>query len=498
MKKEEKKDDPVVYGEWDFARLRVVSVESKKLKTLWQGEGQVGSCAWSLDGKKVAFLVLKGTETDDMFKGGSVRVLDVESGKAEKLCEIGFGGFGADFVWFGDRIYVKCAYEERSLVTSNAVRAIETKDGAEAKVLDFGVDNCAIGIKICGDEVVAYVAEGLSDALKVLEGKTVYSGNASIGRGWDALVNGDKTTVIFIKGSTNGGIDLYSVVDSTETKLTEHGKDFDKINIGTGKIISRKAPDGLRIDALLCTPTSLANKKGPHPTVIIAHGGPYARAAEGDDPFFNWVQWCLAQDYVVIIPAYRGGSGRGNVFAQAVKGKIDASYDDVILMTKKCIADGVSDEKRCAIAGWSQGGYMSYLAMTRDSTFHFTCAIAGAGISDWDTISVTSDLPSYEAALNGAAPWSITADQIHGRGPSPLYHMQDIQTPCLILHGAEDARAPVTQAWGFSRGLQAKGIPFEMVIYPREGHGFIMPLEYQHYVDMLERVKKFLAKHLKD
>ena len=487
-----------MYGEWDFAKLRIVTVESKKVKTLWEGAEQVCSCAWSPDGKKVAFLVLKGAEIDDIYRGGSVRVLDVESGKAEKLCEIGFGGLGADFVWSGDRIFVKCAYEERSLVTSNAVRAIKTKDGAEAKVLDFGVDNCAAGIKICGDEVVAYVEEGLRDALKVPEGKTVYSGNASIARGWDALVKADETTIVFIKGSTNGGIDLYSVVDGKETKLTDHGKDFDRINIGTGKIISCKTPDGLRIDAILCTPTSLANKKGPHPTVVIPHGGPYARAAEGDDPFFNWVQWCLAQDYVVIIPAYRGGSGRGKDFAEIVKGQTDVSYDDVILMTKKCIADGISDEKRCAIAGWSNGGYMSYLAMTTDSTFHFACAIPGAGISDWDTMSITTDVPSFEVALNGAAPWSITADQIHGRGPSPLYHMQDIKTPCLILHGAQDTRVPVTQAWAFSRGLKAKGIPFEMVIYPREGHGFEMPLEYQHYVDMLERIKKFLAKHLKN
>lgn len=486
-----------MYGEWEFARLRVVDVETKGVKTLWEGEEQVGSCAWSPDGKKVAFLVLKGAETDDLFQGGSVRVLDMESGRTEKLYELGFGGFSTEFVWFSDSIFVKCAYDEKSLVTSNTIRAIETKKGGETKVLDFGLDNCAAGLKVCGDEVVAYVEEGLSDVLKVPKGKTIWKGNASIGRGWDALVKGDETTVAIIKGSTAGGIDLYSVVDGKETKLTSHGKEFDEINIGTGKVISCKAPDGLRIDAVLCTPTSLANKKGPHPTVVVPHGGPYSRAAEGDDPFFSWVQWCLAQGYVVLIPAYRGGSGRGKDFAEAVVSKADASYDDVILMTKKCIADGIIDEKRCAIAGWSQGGYLSYLAMTRDSTFHFTCAIPGAGVSDWDTMSVTSDVPSYEAALNGAAPWSITADQTHGRRPSPLWHMQDIKTPCLILHGAEDARVPVTQAWGFSRGLKAKGIPFEMVIYPREGHGFPMPLEYQHYVDMLERMKKFLAKHLK-
>ena len=74
--------------------------------------------------------------------------------------------------------------------------------------------------------------------------------------------------------------------------------------------------------------------------------------------------------------------------------------------------------------------------------------------------------------------------------------MKDIKTPILILHGEEDARVPVTQAIAFHRGCLHRGIPCEMVTYPREGHMIPGPPERQHFIDMLKRIRRFYDLHL--
>lgn len=150
------------------------------------------------------------------------------------------------------------------------------------------------------------------------------------------------------------------------------------------------------------------------------------------------------------------------------------------------------------VAGWSQGGFLSYLSAVRND-FAFKGAICGAGVSDWDTLTLTSDLPWYEAALAGSAPWTAPkgSKDVSARNGSPLWHMQSTKpedrTPLLILHGEEDKRVPVSQAIAFHRGCLALDWPCEMALYPREEHRFV---ERAHMIDMLKRVTSFCDLHL--
>ena len=346
--------------------------------------------------------------------------------------------------------------------------------------------------------MVLYKQHGLIDQLKFLEGRTLLEDNVDIARGWEVVMKGDKATIACTKALDTGmPVEVFSIVDGKECQLSNHSEPLAKMKLAESSNLSCKAEDGTTTEGVLSIPSSLSGKRGPHPAILYPHGGPYHRMNRGSDNAFSFDMWFLSLGYVVLQPNYHGSSGRGKKHAEAVPGNFAASYSGCIDLLKKAISDGVVDEKRVAIAGWSYGGFLAYLAPTRDSTFHFAASIAGAGICDWDTMAFTSNLPNYWTLLNGSAPWLCESKDTRGRKSSPIWHMQDIRTPFLIFHGQNDERTPVEQAMAFHRGLKARGKEVETVIYPREGHGWPVGWERQHYVHMLDKMKTFLEKHLR-
>ena len=196
------------------------------------------------------------------------------------------------------------------------------------------------------------------------------------------------------------------------------------------------------------------------------------------------------QLYHRLTPQYLG---HGDKYASAAEGGMgNLDYSDVITLVKAGITKGLIDPNRVVIGGWSQGGFLSYLSTTR-SDFQFKAAICGAGVTDWDLMSMTSDLPSFESQLAGKAPWENGSRKSQNRHGSAIWHMEDIKTPILILHGEKDVRVPTSQAIAFHRGCLHHKIPCEMVIYPREGH---LINERNHRIDMLKRVRRFVELHL--
>jgi dipeptidyl aminopeptidase/acylaminoacyl peptidase len=180
----------------------------------------------------------------------------------------------------------------------------------------------------------------------------------------------------------------------------------------------------------------------------------------------------------------RGGSGHGEKFAATVKGDVGGrDYEDVKAAVDAVIARGFADPDKLAIGGWSQGGFMAACAVTK--TNRFRAAIMGAGISDWETLVATSNVPGFERDLTGRAPWDeVPSGQKIGY--SPIKFARNVRTPVLILHGEEDDRIPLGQAVGFYRALKENNVDTEFVIYPRERHAI---LERAHQLDLLTRVR---------
>jgi dipeptidyl aminopeptidase/acylaminoacyl peptidase len=243
-----------------------------------------------------------------------------------------------------------------------------------------------------------------------------------------------------------------------------------------------QAPDGLKLDGILIRPSQPS--EGPLPTVVLVHGGPYGRSSnEWNLQPLRWGQWLAHHGYAVLLPNYRGGVGHGHWFATQARGNVGVGdFPDVLSMVDAAIERGIADPERLGIGGWSQGGFMTAWAVGH--TTRFKAAVMGAGVSDWNMMTLTSDLPTFESVLGGSHPWNGVgprrADEV-----SPISFASHAETPLLMLHGKNDERVPVSQAIGFERALRGRDVPVQLVVYPREPHGV---RERAHQRDILRRV----------
>jgi dipeptidyl aminopeptidase/acylaminoacyl peptidase len=102
----------------------------------------------------------------------------------------------------------------------------------------------------------------------------------------------------------------------------------------------------------------------------------------------------------------------------------------------------------------------------------------------------TNDIPNVLITYFGDIPNEKTLRLYMTR--SAMTFIDKVQTPTLILHGANDERVPVGQAYEMYRGLKDRGRPTELVLYPREGHGIT---EYYHVKDRLQRIQDWVTRY---
>ncbi|HEX9155584.1 MAG TPA: prolyl oligopeptidase family serine peptidase, partial [Nitrospira sp.] len=171
-------------------------------------------------------------------------------------------------------------------------------------------------------------------------------------------------------------------------RVTHEGDDtLAGVRLGEVRVVNWTAKDGTKLEGILTLPGDYqAGKK--YPFLVLPHGGP-----EGNDTLsFDFFSRLIAGfGYVVLQPEYRGSTGYGSDFLQAIYQHFgDRAYSDVDSATDFAIAQGWADPNRLAIFGWSAGGFMT--AWTVTQTNRYKAAIEGAGITDWLSFIPTSDI----------------------------------------------------------------------------------------------------------
>lgn len=178
-----------------------------------------------------------------------------------------------------------------------------------------------------------------------------------------------------------------------------------------------------------------------------------------------------AKGALILRPNYRGSAGYGEKFRSLNVRNLGVSdYADVISGVDSLISKGMVDPARVGSMGWSQGGYISTFITA--SSDRFKAVSVGAGISDWMTYYVNTDIHPFTRQYLHATPWD---DPEIYRKTSPITYINKAKTPTLIQHGELDKRVPIPNAYELYQALQDRGVPVRMVVYKGFGHGITKP-----------------------
>jgi acetyl esterase/lipase len=287
---------------------------------------------------------------------------------------------------------------------------------------------------------------------------------------------------------------VYMLYDSAKDELVQLGQqrpDIDARRMADTDFYRFKARDGREIPAYVTHPKG----KGPWPTVVLVHGGPWVRGAH-----WEWAserQFLASRGYLVVEPEYRGSTGYGSAhFMAGLKQWGAAMQDDVADATTWAAAKGWSDPKRVCIMGGSYGGYSTLMGLVRDGAL-YRCGIAAYAPTDL--------IAMYDYWWSDAGnDWqSFGMPQMMGdkvkdadllRAASPVLQAAKITKPLMLVQGGLDRRVPYQHAEAMRDALKSAGHPPTWVPYSDEGHGLAKP---ENRYDLYQRVEAFLAENLK-
>ncbi len=254
-------------------------------------------------------------------------------------------------------------------------------------------------------------------------------------------------------------------------QLTQAGSQLAAFDTAKREVIHWKSGDGAVIEGILYKPTDFSPAK-KYPLLVVIHGGPTGIDLPGitADRYYP-IERFLAKGALVLRPNYRGSAGYGEKFRSLnVRNLGVGDYADVISGVDYLISQGFVDKDRVGSMGWSEGGYIS--AFITASSDRFKAVSVGAGISDWTTYYVNTDITPFAPQYLHATPWD---DAEIYRKTSPISYITKARTPTLIQHGGADKRVPIANAFELRQALEDHGVPVKMVIYDGFGHPIDKP-----------------------
>ncbi|TMI14026.1 S9 family peptidase [Candidatus Bathyarchaeota archaeon] len=230
-------------------------------------------------------------------------------------------------------------------------------------------------------------------------------------------------------------------------------------------------PEGLRFPSFddLVIPVWAyrpANGRGPMPTVVFVHGGPESQ----ETARFNIIiQYLVNRGFLVLAPNVRGSTGYGKkgVHLDDVDKRLD-SVRDLEYLVKWAVGKGLAKQDRVGIVGGSYGGFMVLSAITEYPDI-WAASVDLVGIANFETF--LENTARWRRHLREPEYGSLENDRELFKRISPIHHVDKIQAPLLVIHGANDPRVPVGEAEQIVERLKQRGRQVEFLRFEDEGHG---------------------------
>ncbi len=408
--------------------ISVMEIGAGAIRPLVRGPGYDGGVVWSPDGKSIVFQSAGGDTISNFYRNGQLLRIAAGGGEAMRLAA-GFDEEIGGLEW-----------------TPAGLFGIAWQGAAARRLVRIDPASGAVQIVPGGPEIISgatFSADGRSAAFT---GQTP----ATLAEIYRSPVNRLRPVAL--------------------TRMTEQIRGWP---VGTAELVQWQSTDGATIEGVLHKPADFDPAR-KYPLFVVIHGGPTGIDYPAPVPGYVYpvVEW-LAKGALVLRPNYRGSAGYGEAFRSLnVRNLGVGDAWDVLSGVDHLVAQGIVDTTRMGAMGWSQGGYISAFLTTTSNRFR--AISVGAGISNWMTYYVNTDIHPFTRQYLEATPWQDP--EIYAK-TSPITYIAQAATPTLIQHGEFDRRVPIANAYELLQGLRDHSVPAKLIVYNGFGHGITKPKE---------------------
>ena len=475
IKEREKKYGEYQIDDQDFrmSHLFVVDVGSRATKSLTSGAFTVGSYAWSPDGKMIAF-DHRANPTPAASGSADISIVTVADGSLRKLITQDGPDSNPNWSPDGSRIAFESSMANASFFYTNRVIATVPVAGGTPAALTAAFDedpNIVAwkpnGILFAASEKTFSYLYRLDPDTKAIVKSAPGNTPQTVNSGF--TVSSDAQAIAFLRSDAKTMPEVYvGGGQAPARKITDMNAQAASWTTSTLEVVSWKSQDGATIEGVLHKPVDFSPTR-KYPLLVVIHGGPtgVSRAVPFTSSIYPIDVW-VPRGVLVLEPNYRGSAGYGEKFrALNVRNLGIGDAWDVVSGIDSLIAQGVVDPARVGTMGWSQGGYISAFLATHDAG-RFQAISVGAGISNWMTYYVNTDIHPFTRQYLKATPWDDP--DIYAK-TSPMTYIKQAKTPTLIQHGATDQRVPLPNAFELKQGLEDQKVPVKLIVY--QGFGGI-------------------------
>ena len=412
-------------GSQDTEQLYVLDLADLHVRKLLDGGGPNGRPRWSPDGKQIAYVTSNG-QPNFFYANRYIATILAEGGKPKLLTE---------------------SFDE------------------DPNLIDWGSDGVYFGAL---QKTAAHVFR-----ISMATGEIQRISGPPDWHVSDPSFTKDHRTMAAVAASPNhfAEVMVSSTADFNLRALTDMRQQWSRFQLATREVVEWKSSDGASIQGILIKPADYdATRK--YPLLVVIHGGPTGvdTPVSAADRYYP-IERFAAKGALLLKVNYRGSAGYGAKFrALNVRNLGLGDYQDVISGVDYLIAKGMVDKDRVASMGWSQGGYISAFITTYSD--RFKAVSVGAGISDWLTYYVNTDIHPFTRQYLKATPWE---DLEIYRKTSPITYVNNAKTPTLIQQGDQDKRVPPPNSYELYQALKDRGVPVKLIFYKGFGHPINKP-----------------------
>lgn len=441
--------------------------------------------AFSPDSKEVAFL--KNPDKIEAVSTNSDIIVTSLSDKSQKNITVTNRGYDASPAYTGDGRYLIYRSQAREGFEADRWRLMRyDRQSGQTVELTRGFDQQVDEFTISADSKTIYFVageRGRSRVFSIPVEPDLRSRSATFVKDRSAISNefpsssglnlsADGKTLVFLSNSMTSPSEVYAA-DLVSGSTQAISRANPTLNLSKPEDVTWTGALRAKVHGFLIKPANFDPSK-KYPLIVLIHGGP--QGAWMDNWGYRWNPQIFANaGYVVFAPNPRGSTTYGQKFVDDISGDWGGK---VTVDLRNGIADVIKrpyiDKNRIGAAGGSYGGYMVdwLLGHNNDPRFKFKAFVSHAGVYNLESMAgATEELWFVKWEFKGM-PWENPV--LYNRW-SPHKFVNNFDTPTLVTAGELDYRVPVDQSYQLFTGLQLKGVPSKLIVYPDEGHWILKP-----------------------